>query len=133
MKSKVQKLPSAVSFCQSASWRMVNSWFRCGSAYTSNSICEFINQTKALLPAHIKQFFFRADSGFFNGALLDLLESFNWTYLVTVKLENLKQLLESQTWQTLPDNPDMAICKFQYQGKSRQKKRTLKAIRIVTE
>jgi len=112
---------------------VVNSWFRCGSAYTSNGICEFINQTKALLPSPIKQVFFRADSGFFNGALFDLLESFHWTYLVKVKLKNLKQLLEDQTWYTLPGKPDMAICEFQYQGKSWHKKRTLKAIRIVTE
>jgi hypothetical protein len=112
---------------------VVNSWFRCGSAYTSNGICEFIKQTQALLPAAIKQVFFRADSGFFNGALFDLLESFNWTYLVKVKLKNLKQLLESQTWHPLPGNPDMAICEFGYQAKSWNKKRTLKAIRIVTE
>jgi len=112
---------------------VVNSWFRCGSAYTSNGICEFIKQTKALLPPNIKDVFFRADSGFFNGALFNLLESYHWTYLVKVKLKNLKQLLESQTWHPLPDNPDMAICEFQYQGKSWQKKRTLKAIRTVTE
>jgi hypothetical protein len=112
---------------------VVNSWFRCGSAYTSNGICEFIKQTKALLPSAIKQVFFRADSGFFNGALFDLLESFNWTYLIKVKLKNLKSLLESQTWQPLPGNPDMAICEFQYQGKFWKKKRTLKAIRTVTE
>ena len=112
---------------------VVNSWFRCGSAYTSNGIIEFIKQTNALLPSHIKEVFFRADSGFFNGALFDLLESFHWTYLVKVKLKNLKQLLESQTWQTLPGNPDMASCEFHYQGKSWHKKRTLTAIRIVTE
>ena len=112
---------------------VINSWFRCGSAYTSNGICEFIKQTKALLPPHIKQIFFRADSGFFNGSLFDLLESYHWTYLVKVKLKNLKSLLESQCWQTLPDNPYIALCEFQYQGKSWQKKRTLKAIRIVTD
>jgi hypothetical protein len=112
---------------------VVNSWFRCGSAYTSNGIGEFIKQTKALLPSNIKDVFFRADSGFFNGALFDLLESYHWTYLVKVKLKNLKQLLESQSWHQLPDNPDIAICEFQYQAKSWQKKRTLKAIRTVTE
>ena len=104
---------------------VINSWFRCGSAYTSNGICEFIKQTKALLPPHIKQIF--------NGSLFDLLESYHWTYLVKVKLKNLKSLLESQCWQTLPDNPYIALCEFQYQGKSWQKKRTLKAIRIVTD
>ncbi len=112
---------------------VVNSWFRCGSAYTSNGICEFIKQSQALLPSQIKQVFFRADSGFFNGTLFDLLESFHWTYLVKVKLKNLKQLLADQTWYTLPGKPDMASCEFQYQGKSWHKKRTLKAIRIVTE
>ena len=69
---------------------VVNSWFRCGSAYTSNGICEFIKQTKALLPPNVRRVFFRADSGFFNGALFDLLESYHWTYLVKVKLKNLK-------------------------------------------
>ena len=112
---------------------VVNSWFRCGSAYTSNGICEFIKQTKALLPSNVRRVFFRADSGFFNGALFDLLESYHWTYLVKVKLKNLKQLLESQTWHQLPGNPNIAICEFQYQGKSWKKKRILKAIRTVTE
>jgi len=112
---------------------VVNSWFRCGSAYTANGIGEFIKQTHALLPATIKQVFFRADSGFFNGALFDLLENFNWTYLVKVKLKNLKRLLESQIWYPLKDNPLMAICEFQYQGTKWSKKRTFKAIRIITE
>ncbi|MDZ7400387.1 MAG: IS1380 family transposase [candidate division KSB1 bacterium] len=112
---------------------VVNSWFRCGSAYTSNGICEFINQTQALLPSNIKQVFFRADSRFFNGALFDLLESFHWTYLIKVKLKNLQSLLASQNWYPLPGHPDLAICEFQYQGKSWTKKRTLKAIRIITE
>jgi len=112
---------------------VVNSWFRCGSAYTANGICEFIKQTQALLPSNIMQVFFRADSGFFNGALFDLLESFHWTYLVKVKLKNLKALLASQTWYTLPGNPLLAICEFQYQGANWNKKRTLKAIRSITE
>jgi len=112
---------------------VVNNWFRTGAAYTSNGICEFIKQTQALLPSNIKHIFFRADSGFFNGKLFDLLESYHWTYLVKVKLKNLKQLLENQTWHTLPDNPNIAICEFTYQGKQWKKKRTLKAIRTISE
>lgn len=76
---------------------VLNSWFRTGSAYTSNGICEFIKQCAALLPPTIKDVFFRADSGFFNGALFDLLEDLGWTYLVKVKLKNLKTLLASQS------------------------------------
>ncbi len=112
---------------------VINSWFRTGSAYTSNGICEFIRQTQALLPSQIRDVFFRADSGFFNGCLFDLLESFNWTYLIKVKLKNLKQLLESQSWHILTDNPNIAICEFTYKGKDWKKPRTLKAIRTVTE
>jgi hypothetical protein len=48
-------------------------------------------------------------------------------------LKNLKQLLENQTGLTFPGNPDVAICEFQYHGKPWNKKRTLTAIRIVTE
>jgi hypothetical protein len=44
------------------------------------------------LPKTIKKVFFRADSGFFSGALFDLLESFDWDYLVKVKLKNMEEL-----------------------------------------
>ena len=33
---------------------VVNSWFRTGSAYTSNGICEFMQQTLASLPRNIR-------------------------------------------------------------------------------
>ena len=112
---------------------VVNSWFRTGSAYTSNGICEFIKQTKAILPENIKHVFFRADSGFFNGLLFDLLESFGWTYLVKVKLKNLKQLLQKQTWLIVSGNSDIAICEFNYKAKGWKKERKLRAIRTVTD
>ena len=110
---------------------VLNSWFRCGSAYTSNGICEFIKQTKAILPDTVKDVFFRADSGFFNGALFDLLEDFQWTYLVKVKLKNLKKLLEKQQWSSFKDGID--ICTFEYQAKPWKKARKFKAIRFIKE
>lgn len=109
---------------------VVNSWFRCGSAYTSNGICEFIKQTKAILPSTIKDVFFRADSGFFNGALFDLLESYHWTYLVKVKLKNLKELLQSQKWISL-HNSSIETCEFEYKAKKWKKARRLKAVRYI--
>lgn len=112
---------------------VVNSWFRTGSAYTGNGICEFIKQTKAILPPTIKRVFFRADSGFFNGALFDLLESYQWKYLVKVKLKNLKQLLERQNWQIQKNNPDIAMCEFDYKGNGWKKSRKLRAIRTVAK
>jgi hypothetical protein len=112
---------------------VINSWFRTGSAYTSNGIGDFISQTKAVLPSSIQEVLFRADSGFFSGSLFDQLESYHWTYLVKVKLKNLKQLLQHQTWQPLTNDPNIASCQFSYQAKKWKKSRTLKAVRVVTQ
>jgi hypothetical protein len=112
---------------------VVNSWFRTGSAYTSNGICDFIQQTHALLPANIQRVFFRADSGFFNGLLFDLLEALGWSYLIKVKLKNLKKILLNQRWVVLADNANIAMCEFLYQSKGWSKPRTLRAIRSITE
>ena len=111
---------------------VVNSWFRTGSAYTSNGVCEFVKQTAASLPAAVSSVFFRADSGFFSGALCDLLEALGWTYLIKVKLKGLKKLLESQTWTIDQSNPQVAWCEFDYQGSGWKKTRRLKAVRILT-
>lgn len=112
---------------------IVNSWFRTGSAYTSNGICEFIKQTKMILPDTIHGVFFRADSGFFNGVLFDLLESYDWTYLVKVKLKNLKILLEKQQWYLLPGHKNSWITEFEYRGSKWSKSRKLKAVRTIKE
>jgi len=110
---------------------VANTWFRTGSAYTSNGICDFLKQTRAMLPATIENVFFRADSGFFSGTLFDLLEKFEWTYLVKVKLKNLNKLLQNQTWSILPENKEIAICEFSYQANGWKKPRKLKAIRTL--
>lgn len=108
---------------------LYHSWFRTGSAYTSNGIIEFLRKVRTSLPDSIEKVFFRADSGFFNGKLFDLLESkeYRWDYLV--KVRNLKGLLGKQTWTTLDQRT--AICSFSYKGASWKKTRKLKAIRII--
>jgi hypothetical protein len=111
---------------------VVNSWFRPGSAYTSNGVCEFIKQTVAALPEGIK-LFFRADSGFFDGKLFDLLELLGISYLVKVKLKNLVCLLEQQAWNVTSENKDVAICEFDYKGLGWSKTRKLKAVRSVKQ
>jgi len=118
---------------------LINSWFRTGSAYTSNGICEFLNQTLAMLPKHIKKIFFRADtctvyevrgSGFFSGALFDLLEEGRHEYLVKVKLKNLSDLMKKQAWTQV--NSKESVCEFDYHAKDWKVSRKLKAIRILT-
>jgi len=57
---------------------LYHTWFRTGSAYTSNGIVDFLKEVQSSLPRNIRKVFFRADSRFFSGKLFDLLESFNW-------------------------------------------------------
>jgi len=112
---------------------LYHTWFRTGSAYTANGIVEFMKEVRASLPESVKKVFFRADSGFFSGALFDLLEFFGWDYLVKVKFKNLKKLLKSQIWTEVSGKKDIAICEFSYQAKGWGKPRKLKAMRSVKE
>jgi hypothetical protein len=110
---------------------LYHTWFRTGSAYTSNGIVGFLQEVKASLPQTIEKVFFRADSGFFSGELFDMLESFNWDYLVKVKLKNLEKLLQSQTWFSIKG--DVAIYEFTYKANGWSKPRVMKAMRSVKE
>ena len=110
-----------------------NSWFRTGSAYTANGICDFVKQISIKLPNNIEEVFFRADSGFFDGKLFDLLEKLNFSYLVKVKLySNIKKkLIDCVDWKEITDNRKFSICEIEYQGKSWKKSRILKATRVL--
>jgi hypothetical protein len=111
---------------------VLNSWFRTGDAYTANGIVDFMQQTLASLPITIKKVFFRADSGFFNGKLFDLLEYGGHEYLVKAKLNNsIKQKLEEQNWKKIDTHT--SVCEFEYQANSWSKSRKMYAVRIVKE
>ena len=112
---------------------LYHTWFRTGSAYTSNGIVDFLKEVQSSLPETITKVFFRADSGFFSGELFDLLESYGWDYLVKVKLKNLEKLLQSKTWEPIKGKKDVAICEFAYKANSWVKPRVLKAMRSVKE
>lgn len=114
---------------------LYHTWFRTGSAYTSNGIVEFLKEVKASLPKNITKVFFRADSGFFSGQLFYLLELYYWDYLVKVKLKNLNKLLQSQIWIEVKGKgkKEVAICEFSYKAKGWSKPRMLKAMRSVKE
>jgi hypothetical protein len=75
--------------------KKLQAWLRTGSAYTSNGIVEFMKQLLAQLPDY-HRLVFRADSGFFVGALMDLLDLGGHGYLIKVKLKGLAQLLAQQ-------------------------------------
>jgi hypothetical protein len=76
-----------LAFCTDTK-EILQAWFRTGSAYTSNGIVEFMKQLLAqLLNQH--RIIFRADSGFFVGALMDLLDNLRHGDPLKVKLRNL--------------------------------------------
>jgi len=111
---------------------VLNSWFRTGSSYTSNGIVEFMQQTLAALPDLVKKIFFRADSGFFNGQLFDLLEEKGHEYLVKAKLtRTIKQKLLEEAWSDI--DARTSVCDFEYQAQGWSKTRKMYAVRIVKE
>ncbi len=85
-----------------------HTWFRSGSRYTSNVIVELLKEVQSSLPLNIRQVFSSTDSGFFSGGLPELLESFNWDYLVKVKLNNHEDLLKAQKWIDIERLKDVA-------------------------
>jgi hypothetical protein len=78
-------------FCFIAETRdCLHNWFRTGSAFSANGSVEFMKECFAKLPKRVWKVFVRADSAFFDGALLDLLESKGCQYLIKVKLIGVK-------------------------------------------
>jgi hypothetical protein len=92
---------------------ILQAWFRTGSAYTSNGIVEFVKQLLAHLPNRMR-IIVRADSGYFVGALLDLLDAYGHGYLIKVKLKNLVCLLTQQQWAAIAGLPGWEQCTFDY-------------------
>ena len=112
---------------------VANSWFRTGSAYTSNGICEFVKQTAAMFPENITKVFFRADSGFFNGDLFNLLEDLKYDYLVKVKqYTSISKILKNDIeWLPHKYKSGVSICEFEYKANCWSKTRLLKAVRTL--
>lgn len=110
---------------------IVNNWFRTGSAYTSNGIVDFTKQMAVALPSKISNVFYRADSGFFNGKLFDLLEGLGWKYLVKAKFKGLKERYKSLEWIIVDEKGHVCISEFEYKAASWSKSRMLKVIRTI--
>ena len=103
-----------LAFC-TATKEIVQAWLRTGSAYTSNGIVAFMAQVCAQFPAH-QRLVLRADSGFFDGALLEWLEQRGHGYLIKVKLRNLEVLLAQQHWTPIRRQPGWEQCEFTHQA-----------------
>jgi len=107
---------------------ILQAWFRTGSAYTSNGIVDFVKPLLAHLPNRMR-IIIRVDSGYFVGALLDLLDARGHGYLLKVKLKNLVALLTQQQWTTLAGNSDWEQSTFEYRCGEWKATRRLVAVR----
>ncbi len=111
----------------------LHNWFRTGSAYSANGSVDFMNECFAKLPKRIWKVFVRADSAFFDGALLDLLEARSCEYLIKVNLRGLKTLLEKQSWRKIANRAEYESAKFEYKCSGWSRSRTFIAVRKLTE
>lgn len=109
---------------------ILQAWFRTGSAYTSNGVVEFVKQLLAHVPNRMR-LIIRADSGYFVGALLDLLDTYGHGYLIKVKLKNLTSLLAGQQWAAILGQPGWEQCSFEHRCGGWCVSRRLVAVRRV--
>ena len=114
-----------LAFCAETK-EILQAWYRCGSAYTSNGIVDFMAQLTAQLPSSEK-FYFRADSGYFAENLLSFPEDNNYEYLIKVKVKNLTAMLENQDWVDIENKDGRQETTFEYGCKNWETKRTFKA------
>ena len=101
-----------LAFCAETK-EVLHSWYRCGSAYTSNGCVEFLKELFAGICNGIRKII-RADSGYFSGEILDYLELVEAGYLIKVKFRNLNKLLSVQKWQKVAKKPGWEETQFQY-------------------
>lgn len=116
-----------LAFCTGTK-EILQGWLRTGSAYTSNGIVEFMKQLIAQLPES-QRIFFRGDSGYFVGALLDYLDGLGHGYLIKVKMKNLVPLLSRQSWQGIEGKPGWEQCQFWHCASGWKASRLLVAVR----
>jgi len=111
----------------------LNNWFRTGSSYTGNGAPDFIRECFSRLPKRVWKVFVRADSGFFNGELFDVLEEKNSEYLVKVKLKNLQNLLALQKWNKVRGLTGIETTVFSHKCNSWKRERRFVAIRQLVD
>jgi len=125
---KGQKAYHPVAAFVAETKEILHSWFRCGSAYTSNGIVEFMKECMAYTKRRVRVIV-RGDSGFFSGELLDYLESVFAGYLIKVKLKGLVGLLEGQKWESAGGSEGWEQADFMHQCGTWNRARRFVAVR----
>ena len=111
----------------------LHNWFRSGDAFSANGSVEFMKECVARLPKRVWKIVVRADSAFFNGALLDFLEKIGASYCIKVKMKNLESLMLRQKWHKVPRIPGFEKTEFEYKCGGWKKARRFVAVRQAVE
>lgn len=119
-------------FCFLAETReCLHNWFRTGNAFSANGSVEFMKECFDRLPKRIWIIIVRADSAFFNGALLDFLEGKGAGYTIKVRMKGLIPLLQKQEWHEVKNQPGYEQAEFMHKCAGWDKARRFVAIRKV--
>jgi len=106
----------------------LHSWFRPGNTHSANGASEFVKECLVRLPENVTPYI-RADSGYFDGKTISVIEEHNGLYLIKVKLRNMKHLIQSRKWQDIPGNKNIAYSERLYQAQDWKRLRKLVFIR----
>jgi hypothetical protein len=97
---------------------VLHAWLRCGNTGSARGAAAFLSEAFALMPAGWKLRVVRADSGFFENALLTFLESLGIPYIVVARLTHTvkRKAASLATWTIIDENYAWARFSLQLQG-----------------
>lgn len=103
---------------------VLHGWLRSGNAGAARGVVAFLSEALALLPEGWTIRCVRADSGFFEEALLSFLEQLSLPYLVVARLTTqLKRKAAAiRDWQLVDENYAVGEFKAQLQGWSKERR-----------
>jgi len=92
----------------------LNAWLRPGNTHSANGSVEFLKECLALVPKQVWKVVVRADSAFFSGALVRMLEKLGCGYVIKVKIRGWKQLCAGLNWQKVRGQDDIWTAEFHH-------------------
>jgi hypothetical protein len=97
---------------------VLHAWLRCGNTGSARGAAAFLAEAFTLMPSHWKLRTVRADSGFFENALLTFLESLGIPYIVVARLTQTvkRKAAGLGTWTAIDENYAWARFSLQLQG-----------------
>jgi hypothetical protein len=107
----------------------LHSWFRAGNANSGNGAVDFIKECYSRIPKRVWKIIWRADSAFFNGKAMDVIEERQGHYIFKVSFKGLVKLLMAQNWRPMRRRPGWEMIEFEHRCHKWKKGRRFVAVR----